>query len=386
MFSVTARWRHRRIADATRHAANPQAALSSKASDSRPFRSRGAGLNPPTRFDSVHQDPDSEIDVSPDDDPFPPDLTTYLTDHSETIITYNDSPDVGFDAGINVYRGCEHGCVYCYARPTHEFLGFSSGLDFERKILIKEKAPLLLRHELSQKKWRPQVLAMSGVTDPYQPIERKKQLTRQCLKVLADFRNPVGIITKNQLITRDIDLLQELNQFSAVAVFISLTTLNSNLRRRMEPRTAPPEARLRTIEALAKNGIPVGTLLAPIIPGLTDHEIPSLIARARDAGAGFAGHVILRLPYQVKDLFENWLQEHFPDERDKVINRLKSIRSGALNSGEFGKRMRGEGIFADQIHQLFKVSCRKAGILHHHPKLSAAHFRTNPSQLDLFIR
>ena len=359
--------------------------MSSDSSNPGGFHARGANHNPPNRFESVFRDPDSEIDISPDDEPRP-DLTTYLNDHAKTIITYNDSPDIGFEAGINVYRGCEHGCVYCYARPTHEFLGFSSGLDFERKILIKEKAPHLLRQELMAKTWIPQVIAMSGVTDPYQPVERKKQLTRQCLRVLADFRNPVGIITKNQLITRDIDLLQELNQFSAVVVFISLTTLDTNVRKRMEPRTAPPEARLRTIEMLANKGIPVGTLLAPIVPGLTDHEIPRLLAKAADAGAGFAGHVILRLPYQVKDLFDAWLKQHFPEKREKVINRLKAIRSGSLNSGKFGNRMKGDGIFADQIHQLFKISCRKAGIRHHHPPLSTAHFRSDPSQLDLFAR
>jgi len=252
--------------------------------------------------------------------------------------------------------------------------------------MVKEKAPQILHRELASKRWKPQVLAMSGVTDPYQPIERKLRLTRQCLEVLANFRNPVGIITKNQLITRDLDLLQRLNEYSAVAVFVSLTTLDPKLRRVMEPRTAPPSARLRTIEQLANRGIPVGTLLAPIIPGLTDHEIPNMISSAADAGAQFAGHVILRLPFQVKTLFVDWLEEHFPQKKERVLNRLKSIRSGSLNSSQFGSRMKGEGIFADQIHQLFNLSCRKAGILHKAPLLKTDHFRRDPDQFDLFAR
>lgn len=349
-------------------------------------KSRGANSNPPNRFEKIYLDPNSEIDIGPDEDLDRPDHSAFLEDHAASLITYNDSPDVGFNAGINVYRGCEHGCIYCYARPTHEFLGFSAGLDFERKIMVKMKAPEILRKELSSKNWKPQVLAMSGVTDPYQPIERKLKLTRQCLEVLSEFRNPVGIITKNQLITRDLDVLQRLNEFSAVAVLVSITTLDPELRRVMEPRTAPPAARLRIIEQLANKGIPVGTLLAPIIPGLTDHEIPEMISKATNAGAQFAGHVILRLPFQVKTLFIDWLTEHFPHKKEKVLNRLKSIRSGSLNSGQFGSRMKGQGIFADQIHQLFKLSCRKAGILHRAPNLETEHFRRNPDQFDLFAR
>lgn len=346
--------------------------------------SRGAGYNPPNRFDPLHFDPNSQVDTSPDDDELPADQTTYLVDRAATLITYNDSPDVGFNAGINVYRGCEHGCIYCYARPTHEYLGFSAGLDFEQKILVKTDAPNILRRELSSPKWHPQVLAMSGVTDPYQPVERRLQLTRQCLRVLAEFRNPVGIITKNQLITRDLDILKELSALSATAVFISLTTLDPKIRQVMEPRTSPPAARLRTIERLANEGIQVGTLIAPIIPGLTDHEIPNLISAATDAGAQFAGHVVLRLPLEVKSLFSDWLKRHFPHRADKVLNQVKAIRSGALNNSQFGTRMKGTGIIADQIHQLFQIACRRAGILHQTPHLSTKHFRRDPDQLDLF--
>ena len=346
--------------------------------------SRAAPFNPPNRFEPLHLDFESECDPDPDSQDRPTDRTIYLRDHAQSLITFNDSPDVGFDAGINVYRGCEHGCIYCYARPTHEFLGFSSGLDFEQTLMVKTNAPELLRNELGAKSWRPQVLAMSGITDPYQPVERKLQLTRRCLAVLAEFRNPVGIITKNQLVTRDLDLLRQLNDYSAVAVYVSITTLDPALRRVMEPRTAPPDARLRTIERLAREGIPVGTLVAPIIPGLTDHEIPNIISRAREAGAQFAGHVVLRLPYQVKELFDAWLDRHFPDKKTRVINRLKAIRDGTLNTASFGSRMAGKGIFADQIHQMFQVSCRKAGLLNPQPHLTVEHFRRYPDQLDLF--
>jgi DNA repair photolyase len=292
---------------------------------------------------------------------------------------------VGFEASINPYRGCEHGCIYCYARPTHEYLGFSSGLDFETKIIVKADAPRLLREELSSRKWQPKVLAMSGVTDPYQPIERRLQITRGCLEVLAEFRNPVGIITKNQLVTRDVDLLGELAKHQAAVVFISLTTLDGELRKVMEPRTSPPQARLATIATLAQAGIPVGVLMAPVIPGLTDHEIPAVVNAAVKAGARFAGHVTLRLPHAVAPLFEQWLENHFPERKDKVLNRLRALRGGKLYDAEFGKRMRGEGIFADQMDQMFDVACRKAGIAHNRLQLSTAAFRrVSGEQLSLF--
>src|SRR5882724_3845919 len=259
---------------------------------SKTIPSRGAGGNPPNRFDTIHIEPDADWD--PEQDPLP--RTQFLKDNSSTIIAYNDSPDVGFEASINPYRGCEHGCIYCYARPFHEYLGFSSGLDFESKIMVKTDAPRLLREELASPKWKPQVIGMSGVTDCYQPVERRLKLTRGCLEVLAECRNPVAIITKNLLVTRDIDLLAELARHRAVAVFISLTTLDTELRKLMEPRTSPPAARLRAIETLSQAGIPVGVLIAPVIPGLNDHEIPSLVEAAANAGARSAGHVMLRLP------------------------------------------------------------------------------------------
>ena len=336
-----------------------------------PSWKRGAASNPPNRFETLSLERDA--DWNPEEDPAP--RTQFLRDASQTIIAYNDSPDVGFEASVNPYRGCEHGCIYCYARPFHEYLGFSSGLDFETKIMVKDDAPRLLRQELSSPKWQPQVIAMSGVTDCYQPIERRLKLTRGCLQVLAEFRNPVAIVTKNLLVTRDIDVLAELARHRAAMVFISLTTLNSELRGVMEPRTSPPAARLAAMEALAKAGIPVGALLAPVIPGLTDHEIPALVEAAARAGARAAGYVVLRLPHAVAPLFEQWLTTHFPDRKEKVLQRLRAMRAGKLSESAFGKRMRGEGTFAEQIEQLFDVACRKAGIQGDVRELSTAAFR-----------
>lgn len=342
---------------------------------------RGAASNPPNRFEKIHLEPDE--DWNPEEDPLP--HTQFFRDRTTTIITYNDSPDVGFEASVNPYRGCEHGCIYCYARPFHEYLGFSSGLEFETKIMVKENAPKLLREELSSPKWKPKVIAMSGVTDCYQPAERRFKLTRGCLEVLAEFRNPVAIVTKNNLVTRDIDILSRFVPFNGIAVFISLTTLDTDLRKVMEPRTSPPAARLAAIRALSQAGIPVGVLHAPIIPGLTDHEIPSLVATAVEAGAKYAGYVVLRLPHAVAPLFEQWLAQHFPEKKDKVLNRIRSIRGGKLNQAQFGVRMRGNGIFADQIDALFDVAVRKAGIEGNSPNLSVAAFRRPAgAQLSLF--
>jgi DNA repair photolyase len=342
---------------------------------------RGAAENPPNRFEKIHLERDE--DWNPEEDPLP--RTQFLKDSSKSIISYNDSPDIGFEASVNPYRGCEHGCIYCYARPFHEYLGFSSGLEFETKIMVKENAPKLLRDELSSPKWKPQVIAMSGVTDCYQPVERKLKLTRGCLEVLAEFRNPVGIVTKNVLVTRDIDLLSELARHNAATVCISITTLDTELRKIMEPRTSPPPARLEAIHRLAQAGVHVGVLMAPIIPGLTDHEIPAVLEAAAKAGAKFAGHVTLRLPHAVAPLFEQWLQTHFPDRKDKVLNRLRAMRGGKLYDSQFGQRMRGEGIFADQIDQLFDVARRKTGIANREWNLSAASFRRpGGAQLQLF--
>ncbi len=342
---------------------------------------RGAPDNPANRFEKIHLEPDAEW--NPDDDPLP--RTQFLVDHSATAIAYNDSPDLGFSASINPYRGCEHGCIYCYARPTHEYLGFSAGLDFETKIMVKTNAPELLRAELASPKWQPQVIVMSGVTDCYQPVERKLKLTRRCLEVLLEFRNPVAIITKNFLVTRDIDLLSELAKHNCASVTVSVTTLDTKLRNVMEPRTSPPLARLNAILKLSQAGIPVSVNVAPIIPGLTDHETPAILKAAAEAGATSAGFTVLRLPHGDKALFENWLSAHFPDRKEKVLNRIKAMRGGKLYDAQWGKRMRGEGIFAEQIEKMFEVARRQAGIQNHRGELSAAAFRRpGGAQLSLF--
>jgi DNA repair photolyase len=343
------------------------------------MKGRGSDSNPPNRFEKTHRFVEEEEgDLS-----LP--VTQFLRDCSRTIIAYNNSPDVGFEASINSYRGCEHGCIYCYARPTHEYLGYSAGLDFETKIMVKEDAPLLLRKELQSPAWKPQILAMSGVTDPYQPIEGKRRLTRQCLEVLLEFRNPVVIITKNRRVVRDLDLLSELARFQCVAVFLSITTLNNDLCGFLEPRTSPPQRKLEAVSTLAQAGIPTGVLIAPVIPGLTDHEIPNIVRSAVAAGADFAGMVPLRLPYAVASLFEEWLGKHLPDQKEKVLNRIRSIRGGKLNDPRFGTRMEGEGIFSDQIRSLFDLACRKYGIAGRSPHLSTAHFRSSqPIQVSLF--
>jgi DNA repair photolyase len=334
-------------------------------------RGRGAVGNPPNRFEQISLERDAEW--NPADDLAP--RTQFLRDLSQSIISYNDSPDIPFNASLNAYRGCEHGCSYCYARNTHEYLGFSAGLDFETKIMVKENAPELLRRELSSPKWKPQTLAMSGVTDCYQPIERRLQLTRRCLAVLAEFRNPVGIITKNHLVTRDIDLLRELAAHGAAMVHLSINSLDSELARKLEPRAASPKMRLAAVEALAKAGVPVGVLVAPVIPALNDHEIPSVLAAAKAAGAGWAGTEILRLPLTVAPIFEQWLEQNVPGKKEKVLNRIRAIRGGKLNDPRFGSRMRGEGIFADQISQMFHVARRKVGLPEDGPELSTAAFR-----------
>jgi DNA repair photolyase len=336
-----------------------------------PMRGRGAGSNPANRFERLHYEVDEAL--AEEDRPNP--RTQFLKDTSRTILARNDSPDVGFEVSINPYRGCEHGCIYCYARPTHEYLGFSAGLDFETRIMVKEDAPELLRQELSSPRWQPQTIAISGVTDPYQPIERKLQLTRRCLQVLAEFRNPVGIVTKSHLVTRDADLLAELAAHDAAIVMLSVTTLDGSLARLLEARASQPAGRLEAIAALSKAKVPAGVMIAPVIPGLNDHEIPSILAAAREAGARAAGYTMLRLPLAIGPLFEQWLTQHFPDRKEKVLSRIRSLRGGKLNDSRFGSRMRGEGIWADTIDNMFKLAKRKVGLSGRGPELSTAAFR-----------
>lgn len=318
------------------------------------MKGRGTAENPANRFERLAVELE---EPGPERVP-----TVYLRDTSRSIIATNDSPDVPFSASLNPYRGCEHGCVYCYARPGHEYLGMSAGLDFETRILVKEDAPELLRAELASKRWKPRVLGLSGVTDPYQPIERKLELTRRCVEVLAECRNPVAVVTKNALVRRDADLYAELAAHGAASVFLSITTLDPELARVMEPRTSHPRRRLDALAELSARGIPTGVLVAPVIPGLTEHEIPAILEAAAEAGALTAGFVMLRLPGAVAGLFEGWLEEHFPDRKEKVLNRLREMRGGRLNDPRFGKRMRGEGPFAEGIKTLFETTRRRLGM------------------------
>ncbi len=311
--------------------------------------------------------------------------TQIFRDSSRSVVSFNDSPDVGFSPSLNPYRGCEHGCIYCYARPTHEYLGLSAGLDFETKIFAKMEAPSLLRAELLKKSWKPAPIGLSGVTDCYQPAERQLKLTRGCLEVLAEFRNPAFIITKNYLVTRDIDLLKELAKYDAIHVVVTITTLNKELARNMEPRASTPTLRLKAVEELSKAGIPVSVNMAPIVPGLTDYEIPSLLKAVAGAGALSASYVMLRLPYGVKDLFQTWLDQHYPLRKQKVLNRIRDVRGGKLYDATFGSRMSGEGIYAEHIERLFKSARERYGLNRRGNGLSTEHFRrVEAGQLALF--
>ena len=334
-------------------------------------KGRGTGLNPANRFEPLHHVPDPDCPPEEAADP----RTQYFFDGSESLLARNDSPDIPFRYGLNAYRGCEHGCAYCYARPYHEYLGWGSGIDFETKILVKLRAPELLRRELSSRSWEPQPIGMSGVTDCYQPAERQFRLTRQCLEVFAEFRNPVGIVTKNHLVARDADVLAELARYGCAAVFLTITTLDADLASRLEPRASRPPARLRAIRALADAGVPVGVMVAPVIPGLTEHELPQILQAAREAGARNAGYVVLRLPHAVKQIFEDWLAREEPLKKERVLSRVRELRGGKLNVSDWATRMKGEGIYADQVHDLFKVAARRAGLNETRTELSTGHFR-----------
>ena len=322
-------------------------------------RGRGAAANPRNRFERIEIDFEPGESVAERGDAPPTEL---FRDESRTILSRNDSPDLGFEYSLNPYRGCEHGCIYCYARPTHEYLGFSAGLDFESRILVKERAPDLLRKALLSPRWKPQVIVLSGVTDPYQPIERKLRITRRCLEVLAEFRNPVAIITKNHLVTRDLDLLVELNRFQACGVYLSITSASASLSARMEPRASTPRRRFEALHELSAAGIPCGVMAAPIIPGLNDDQIPAILEAAAEAGARRAGYILVRLPHGLRELFSDWLATHFPDRRDRVLNRLREARDGNLNDPRFHHRMKGGGEYAEQIGRLFETVRRRVGL------------------------
>ncbi len=346
-----------------------------------PWKGRGATGNPKNRFEALARAPIAE---DPEVENLKPKTEIYL-DNSKSILAKNHSPDLGFDYGLNPYRGCEHGCAYCYARPTHEYLGFSAGLDFETKIVVKENAPELLRAQFSKKSYEPKLVMLSGVTDCYQPLERKLQLTRQCLEVFSEYRHPVSVITKNALVARDKDILGELAFWNAVSVTVSITTLDDDLCGKLEPRTSRPRARLQAIEELARAGVPVGVNIAPIIPALNDREIPVVLKAAKDAGATFAGFTMLRLPWNLKEQFADWLEVHFPERASHVLHLIRDVRGGKLNVSEFGNRMKGQGPFARQLGQLFKLHARKVGLSTDWPELSCDSFkRLSLNQPELF--
>jgi DNA repair photolyase len=332
---------------------------------------RGTALNPENRYEQVHVEPDPDID-----DEVPPAPTVYYRDTSRSVLAENDSPDVGFRFSLNPYRGCEHGCIYCYARPSHEYLSFSAGIDFERRIMVKLDAPDLLRRALDSPRWQPQVVALSGNTDCYQPAERALRLTRRCLEVFAEFRNPVSITTKSALVSRDADLLARLAADGAVQVHLSITSLDHQLARRMEPRAASPLRRLDAVRTLRDAGVPVAVMIAPIIPGLNDEEIPRILDAAAAAGAQSAGWLLLRLPAPVDTLFDAWLHEHFPDRRTRVLGRIRECRDGRLSDTAFGRRMRGTGAYAAHIDALFRTVARRSGLDHPLP----------PVRTDAFCR
>ena len=321
------------------------------------LKGRGAQVKTGNKFLKAHYV--SEHIEGLDEPLFESPHTQIFIENSKKIINKIESPDLKGMYSMNPYQGCEHGCIYCYARNTHEYYGFSAGLDFESKIIVKENAAQILEHQIMHKNWQAAPIMLSGNTDCYQPQEKKFELTRKILQVMAKYRHPVSIITKNSLITRDIDILQDLASDNLVHVAISITTLNEELRRVMEPRTASGIKRLKTIEELTHAKIPTMVMTAPIIPGLNHHEIPALIKAAADHGALSAGMTVVRLNGSIGKIFEDWLRKNFPDRFDKVWNQICSLHGGSVNDAEFGRRMAGEGNVADMIHQLFRSSKKK---------------------------
>lgn len=345
-------------------------------------KGRGSQLRPDNRFTPLQVIPDYEY-LEYDEEAqaeFQQLKTTYFVDSSRSIISKNSSPDIPFNYSLNPYRGCAHGCSYCYARPTHEYLGLDAGLDFESRIFVKQDAANLFRDFLIQPSWMPEPIAMSGVTDCYQPCERQFKITRQCLEVACEARQPITIVTKNALILRDLDLLQELHEHGCIKVAISITSLDQALTRVMEPRSSAPQARLNALSKLHAAGIPTHVMTAPMIPGLNDHEMPAILKAAHETGCRSAAFVLLRLPYSVKPVFLEWIHRTHPSQSQKVENYLRSTREGQLYQAEFGKRMKGTGAIADQIQQTFTVWTKKLGFNQQSEALKTWNFRKPQSR------
>ncbi len=324
------------------------------------LKGRGSLSNPAGRFDRTGIE---AVDDGWVQEEAPESVATSVSpDRARGVISTNDSPDIGFDQSINPYRGCEHGCIYCYARPSHAYLGLSPGLDFETKLFYKQDAAKVLEQELSHPRYACKPIMLGANTDPYQPIERRLQVTRSILTVLAKCRHPVSIVTKGVLVARDIDLLADLARQNLTSVVMSLTTLDAEVKRTLEPRAAAPQARLKVMRQLVDAGVPTGVLVAPVIPAITDHETESILEAAKEAGACMAGYVLLRLPYEVKDLFREWLAQHYPQRANHVMSLVRDARGGRDNDPNFGTRMRGTGPYAQAIRNRFKMAARRLGL------------------------
>jgi DNA repair photolyase len=352
----------------------------------KPRRGRGALSNREGRFETQRVVPPDDIDEMFEEEP-PRLATTVTPEVTRTIITTNDSPDIPFNRSINPYKGCEHGCVYCFARPTHAYLGLSPGLDFESRLFSKPDAARLLRQELRRPGYRCEPIALGSNTDPYQPVERDLRITRDILKVLAEHRHPATVVTKSDGVLRDLDLLAPMARARLVSVMISVTTLDRRLARRMEPRAAVPQKRLATIRALREAGVPVGVLASPMIPGLNDAELEAILAAAAAAGARSAGYILLRLPHELKELFTEWLESNYPLRAKHVLSLIRQSRGGRLYDGTFGARMRGSGPHAEMLRRRFEIACRRSGLDDAPAPLDTALFRVPAApgdQLRLF--
>ena len=354
---------------------------SSVAADPRLLKGRGARSNESSRYDQQKLVNFDDGWGREDEEPAPI-KTEIIRDTTRTIIARNDSPDISFSQSINPYRGCEHGCIYCFARPTHAYLGFSPGIDFESKLLVKPDAARLLEAELRKPSYKPQIIAMGTNTDPYQPIEREWRVTRSILQVLWEFKNPVAIVTKSALVARDIDILAPMAAEGLAKVSLSVTTLDRKLARIMEPRAATPEKRLQTLRALSAAGIPTGVMTAPIIPALNDEEMEAILAAAADAGVAHAGYTLLRLPLEIKDLFREWLEAQVPGRAKHVMSLIRSMRGGKDYDSNWGTRMSGTGPYADLIAQRFAIATRRLGLNQSRSSLDASKFRLPPKSGD----